>query len=85
MNRYVFAVNRVDDLGKHEHQEGKTITVDAPTEEVARSIARANLKDWSPGVQRFHPAELVVPVAPVPDPVPVAPVAPEKGKKEQIQ
>lgn len=64
MNRYTFAVNRVADNGKHEKQGDKTVSVDAPTEEIARSMARAKLKDWSPGVQRFHPADLLgVPVA----------------------
>jgi hypothetical protein len=59
MKRFKFAVNRVNDKGAHEVQSGKTIEVDAPNEEVARSLARAELREWSPGVQRFHPAELV--------------------------
>jgi hypothetical protein len=73
MMRFQFAVNRVDDLGAHKHEDGKTISVDAVNEELARSIAREKLKDWSPGVQRFHPAELTaVPyeLPPTPDPVP---------------
>lgn len=59
MKRYTFAVNRANDLGAHEFQPGVTVTVDAPNEEVARSMARTKLRDRSPGVQRFHPAELV--------------------------
>jgi hypothetical protein len=79
--RYTFAVNKVNDLGAHEPQPDKTIEVDAPNEELARSIARVKLRDLSPGVQRFQPAELIKPPfepKPAAAAQPVAPVAPPK-------
>jgi hypothetical protein len=72
MFHYKFMVNRVNDKGLHEKQDGKTIEVDAPNEEIARSLARTKLRDWSPGQQRYHPAELMAPPTVVPDPNPSA-------------
>lgn len=83
MLRYTFAVNRVNDKGMHERQEGKTIQVDAPNEDVARSLARTKLRDWSPGQQRFHPAELMSPPAAIATPVSAAPAKPVETVGQQ--
>lgn len=80
MNRYTFAVNRVNDKGVHEKQAGETVQIVAPNEEIARSMARTKLRDRSPGQQRFHPAELMAPPVAVPDPAPV-PAAVSEGTK----
>jgi hypothetical protein len=59
MSRYTFAVNKVTEMGAHEPQALKTVTVNAPNEEIARSMAREELRKLTPGVQRFHPAEVL--------------------------
>ena len=63
MNRYTFAVAKAENqdprtIGMHTPTD-ETITVEATSEEVARSMARTELRKKTPGVQLYHPAELL--------------------------
>lgn len=76
MKRFTFAVNEVAthdmrQVGNHTPTED-SITIEAVNEEVARSLARAELAKRTPGVQKFHPGVVLRSEEVKPKPQPAA-------------